>query len=323
MVEFYPPIEPHESGMLDVGDGNQVYWECSGNPDGAPVLVVHGGPGSGASPWLRRGLDPDRCRIIVFDQRGCGRSVPGAAEHTTDLGRNTTAHLLVDMERLREHLRVERWLLSGGSWGSTLSLAYAQRQPERVTGLVLVAVTTTRRAEIDWLYRGVGRFFPAQWEEFRAGVPAADRDGDLVPAYARLLSHADPEVRRRAAQAWCAWESAVLSLEPGNRPSPYDDLPEPRRLAFARICAHYMAHGAWFAGDELLRGAGRLAGIPGVLVHGRLDLSSPPDTAWRLARAWPDATLRLVADAGHKATDTLRAHLLRAHAELLGYPAPG
>lgn len=308
----YPPIEPYAHGMLDTGDGNLVYWEACGNPEGKPALVVHGGPGSGCTSGPRRSFDPERYRIILFDQRGCGRSTPHAADPTTDMTLNTTEHLIADMERLREHLDVERWLLFGGSWGSTLSLAYAQRYPERVSEIVLVAVTSTRRHEIDWLYRGVGRFFPEAWERFRDALPPEDRDGDLVAAYARLMEHPDPDVRSRAAVSWAAWEDAVLSAEPDGAPNPYGDRPPVALLAFVRICAHYFAHAAWLEEGQLIRDAGRLTGIPGVLIHGRLDMSGPLDTAWELARAWPGAELVVVDDAGHKGSATMRAALYEA-----------
>ena len=311
MVELYPPIEPYDQGMLDVGDGNRVYWEACGNPEGKPALTVHGGPGSGCSTGMRR-VDPDRYRAVLFDQRGCGRSTPHASDPATDMSANTTEHLLSDMELLREHLGIDRWLLSGGSWGSTLALAYAERHPHRVSEIVLSAVTTTRRSEIDWLYRGVARFFPEEWERFRAGVPEADRDGDLVAAYARLMEDPDPLVRAQAANAWGAWEDAVVSLEPNAKPNLYSDRPPAALLALVRICAHYFAHGAWLEEGALLRDAGRLAGIPGVLIHGRLDLSGPLDTAWELARAWPDAELVAVRDAGHQGSDTTRERLLSA-----------
>ena len=312
MVGSYPPIEPYEQGMLDVGDENLVYWEVCGNPGGKPALVVHGGPGSGCSTGMRRAFDPDRYRVVLFDQRGCGRSTPHASDPATDMSRNTTGHLLADMERLRGHLGIDRWLLSGGSWGSTLILAYAERYPQRVSEIVISGVTTTRRSEIDWLYRGVARFFPAEWERFRAGVPEADRDGDLVAAYARLMQHPDPLVRARAANDWSAWEDAVVSLEPNGKPNPYSDRPPAALLAFVRICTHYFAHGAWLEEGVLLRDAGRLAGIPGVLIHGRLDLSGPLDTAWELARAWPDAELIAVTDSGHTGSDTMRDRVLGA-----------
>ncbi|TDB78065.1 prolyl aminopeptidase [Micromonospora sp. KC723] len=309
MDEWYPPIEPYDHGMLDVGDGHRVYWEACGNPAGKPALVVHGGPGSGCGAGVRRLFDPARYRVILFDQRSCGRSTPHAADPATDLRHNTTHRLVADMEVLRAHLGVQRWLLHGGSWGSTLILAYAERHPERVSEIVIAAVTSTRRSEIDWLYRGVGRFFPQQWERFLAGA-GVDRHGDVVGAYARLLADPDPAVRDRAVRDWCAWEDAVVSAEGGG--TPYGDRPSPARTALARICAHYFSHGAWLAEGTLIRDAGRLAGIPGVLIHGRLDLGSPPTTAWELHRAWPGSELIMVEDAGHLGTRETRRHLRRA-----------
>jgi proline iminopeptidase len=310
VTEPYPPIEPYETGMLDVGDGNLVYWETCGNPDGKPAVVVHGGPGSGCSAGNRRGFDPARYRIVLFDQRGCGRSKPHASAPATDMSVNTTDHLVADMERLREHLCIERWLVYGGSWGSTLTLAYAERHPQHVSQIVLVAVGTTRRSEIDWLYHGVGRFFPEQWERFREGVPQAERDGNLVRAYARLVEDPDPDVRARATTDWLTWEDAVVSME-GNG-TPHADRQPAGQVAFVRICTRYFANGAWLEEGALLRDAKRLAGIPGVLIHGRLDLGGPAQTAWALARAWPDAKLVFVENAGHTGNDATRDHLLAA-----------
>jgi proline iminopeptidase len=312
MGEPYPPIEPYDQGMLDVGDGNIVYWETCGNPAGKPALVVHGGPGSGCGAWMRRYFDPDRYRVVLFDQRGCGRSTPHASDPAVDMRHNTTGHLIADMERLRRHLGIDRWLLYGGSWGSTLILAYAERHPGRVSEIVISSVTTTRRSEIDWLYRGVGRFFPEQWERFLAGAPGTPRDGDVVAAYARLMEHPDAAVRERAAADWCAWEDTVLSGETKGTSRPYGDRPSPARLALVRICSHYFSRGAWLQEGALLRDADRLAGIPGVLIHGRLDLGGPVDTAWELARAWPDAELVVVEDAGHLGGATTRDHVLAA-----------
>jgi proline iminopeptidase len=307
---LYPPIEPAEHGLLDVGDGNLVYWETCGNPAGKPAVVLHGGPGSGCTPGQRRAFDPRRYRVVLFDQRGCGRSRPHASDPATDLSHNTTEHLIADLERLREHLGIDRWLLSGASWGSTLLLAYAQRYPERVSEIVITAVTTTRRTEIDWLYRGLSRFFPEAWHRFRAGAP--DPDGDLLAGYARLLADPDPRVRARAAEDWHAWEDATISLEPNGKPNSYSDRPPAELLSRARICAHYFANGAWLPEGALLREAHRLAGIPGVLIHGRLDLGSPLDTAWELARGWPDAELAVVEDSGHTGSDTMTAHKVGA-----------
>jgi proline iminopeptidase len=307
MAKPFPPIEPYDHGMLDVGDGNVVYWETCGNPDGKPALVVHGGPGSGCGPGERRQFDPRLYRIVLFDQRGCGRSLPHASDPATDMSVNTTEHLLADMERLREHLGIERWLLFGGSWGSTLILAYAERHPERVSEIVIPNVTMCRRSEIDWLYRGVGRFFPEAWERFRGGVPEDERDGDLLAAYARLLASLDADVRDKAAADWLAWEDAVVSQEPEGAPGAYSGRPPDAQLAFVRICAHYYSHAAWLEEGALLRDADRLAGIPGVLIHGRLDLGAPLVTVWELARAWPDAELVVVADAGHTGSATMRS----------------
>ncbi|WP_420031408.1 prolyl aminopeptidase [Streptomyces sp. cg28] len=312
MDELFPPIEPYEQGMLDVGDGNLVYWEVCGNPDGKPAVVVHGGPGSGCGTGARRYFDPDRYRVVLFDQRGCGRSRPHASDPVTDMRHNTTHHLIGDMERLREHLGIDRWLLYGGSWGSTLILAYAETHPERVSEIVISAVTTTRRTEIDWLYRGAGRFFPEQWERFLAGTPGTPRDGDIVGAYTRLMEHPDAAVREKATADWCAWEDAVLSGETNNTSHPYGDRPPAAQLALVRICAHYFSHGAWLEEGQLLQDAHRLAGIPGVLVHGRLDMAAPLDTAWKLAHAWPDAELIVVGASGHLGGDTTRTHVLRA-----------
>jgi proline iminopeptidase len=302
MTVLYPEIEPYDHGLLDVGDGNLVYWEVCGNPHGKPAVVLHGGPGSGCSTGARRYFDPNAYRIVLFDQRGCGRSLPHASDLRTDLSVNTTAHLLADIEQLRQRLRIDQWLLFGGSWGSTLGLAYAERYPQRVTAMVLGGVATTRRAEIDWLYRGVAPLFPAQWARFRAGVPPAERDGDLVAAYYRLLQDPNPAIHMQAAQDWCEWESALVSVDP-------EATPEPRRLqptfqlAFARIVTHYFHHNGWLAEGMLLRHASVLAHIPGILVHGRLDLASPLVTAWELARAWPNSELVIVRGAGHASTD--------------------
>jgi proline iminopeptidase len=303
--ELYPATRPYERGLLEVGDGNQVYWETCGNPDGKPAVIVHGGPGAGCRPGQGRIFDPERYRLVLFDQRGCGRSRPHASDPATDMRHNTTAHLIADMELLREHLGIERWLLFGSSWGTTLSVAYAERYPERVSEIVLSSVCTDRRAEIDWLYRGgAGRFLPEQWERFVAGAAsapgAAGAPGaeDIVAAYARLAEDPDPAVRAKATDDWCAWEDAMMSPET-NGAAVFGGAEPERRVALVRICAHYAAHDAWLEDGVLLREAHRLAGIPGALTHGRLDLSCPPDTAWLLARAWPGAELTVIEDAGH------------------------
>ena len=303
---------PHAENMLDVGNGNRIHWAVYGDPSGKPAAVVHGGPGSGSSPGTVRLFDLSRYRVVLFDQRGCGGSTPHASDPATDMSHNTTTHLIGDMERLREHLGIDRWLLFGGSWGSTLILAYAEQYPGRVSEVVLSGVTTTRRAEIDWLYRGLARFFPEAWERFRAGVPAVERDGDLIAAYARLMNSHDPQVTARTAANWCAWEDAVLAGEPHGSATPHGDRPAAARIAFVRIAAHYFAHAAWLDEGAILLAAHRLAGIPGVLLHGRHDMSSPPDTAWRLAQAWRDARLTFVSDAGHKGSDAVRERIVAA-----------
>ena len=313
MRELYPPIEPYDQGLLDVGEGNLVYWETCGNPDGKPAVMVHGGPGQGCVPNMRRMFDPSRYRAVLFDQRGCGRSRPHASDPGTSLAGSTTGHLVADMERLREHLGIDRWLVTGGSWGTTLGLVYAERYPHRVSEIVLSAISTTRSSEIGWLYRGAGRFFPEEWERFSAvAAGAAGFDGDVVAAYARLMEDPDPAVRNRAAAGWYRWEEAVLSLEPtakllaGSAPDAADDYV----LAFVRICAHYYSHAGFLSDGAVIRGAGRLAGIPGVLIHGRLDLSCPAATAWELARAWPGAELLIDDHSGHRGSDVKRAWML-------------
>lgn len=311
MTTLYPLIEPYAHGMLDVGDGNRVYWEACGNPRGKPAVVLHGGPGSGCTPGMRRFFDPARYRVILFDQRNSGRSTPHASDPATSLAANTTPHLLTDIEQLRTTLGIDRWLVLGMSWGSTLALAYAQSHPARVSALVLAAITTTRPSEIDWLYHGAGRFFPEAWERFREGVPAAERGGDLVEAYARLLEHPDPAVREAAAASWCAWEDAVVATSPEAAPNPrYADARF--RMAFARIVTHYFRHRAWLDDGQLLREAGRLAGIPGVLIPGRLDISSPLETAWQLARSWPGSELVIVERSGHSSAEPAMAEAIVA-----------
>jgi proline iminopeptidase len=297
--------------MLDVGDGQHVYWEVSGNPDGKPAVLLHGGPGSGSYAGQRRWFDPAAYRIVQFDQRGCGRSTPSVGDPATDLSTNTTDYLIGDIERLRQHLEIDRWQLCGASWGVTLGLAYAERHPERVTELVLLAVTMTRAGDVHWLYQEAGRFFPEEWAQFRAGVPEAERDGDLVAAYNRLLNEQpDAGVRATAAKNWCDWEDAVVSLEEGWKPNPrYAD--PAFRMTFARLCAHYFSHAAWLESDELIRNADRLAGIPGVLVHGRFDIGGPPDVPWLLAQAWPDAALHLVRT-GHVGGDEMLRPVIAA-----------
>jgi proline iminopeptidase len=310
--EPYPRIEPYQTGMLDVGDGQSIYWEVAGDPDGKPAVALHGGPGSGSTPGTRRWFDPARYRLVQFDQRGCGKSTPYAGDLSTDLSTNTTHHLIADIEMLREHLGIERWLVWGASWGVTLALAYAERHPERVSEMVLLSITMTRRADVHWLAHEIGRYFPEEWARFLAGVPEDERDGDLVAAYDRLLNgDAEPTVRLQAARDWVAWEDAILSLEEGYV-TPHPRWADERfMVGFARLVTHYFSHAAWLQEDELLRNASRLAGIPGVLIHGRLDLAGPPDVAWELARAWPGAELHFV-PGGHTGDAEMDRLLLEA-----------
>jgi proline iminopeptidase len=297
-LNFYPPIEPYRQGRLDVGDGHLVYFEECGNPQGEPALIVHGGPGGGCNAAMRRYHDPAHYRIILFDQRGCGRSLPHAS-----LVANTTWHLVADMERLREHLGIERWQLVGGSWGSTLSLAYAETHPERVSSLILRGIFLLTRAEVQWFYQeGCSWIYPDAFEAFQRPIPEAER-GDMVGAYHRRLMGEDAEVRLAAAKAWSVWEGTTLSL-----------LQDPDRvrlfaadayaLAFARIECHYFVNEGFLDADGwLIAHADRLSGLPGTIIHGRYDVVTPLRNAWQLKTAWPQADLRIVPDAGHAMTE--------------------
>jgi proline iminopeptidase len=300
MSSLYPEIEPYDQGLLDVGGGNLVYWEVCGSPAGKPAVMFHGGPGSGCVPGWRRYFNPAAYRVVLFDQRGCGRSTPHASDPGVDLAANTTEHLIADIERIRKQLGIERWLVVGGSWGSTLGLAYAERLPKRVSEMVLFSIATTSHRDVRWVTRDMGRFFPEKWARFLNGLPAAERDGDLVGAYYRRLHDPDSAVREKAARDWCRWEDTHVAVRSDHRPDPrYDD---PRfRMAFARLVTHYWHHAAFLEDGVLLRDAGRLSGIPGVLVHGRMDLSSPLDVPWHLSKAWPGSQLIVIGDAGHGA----------------------
>lgn len=309
---MYPALEPHASGYLEVGNGHSLYWEACGNPGGKAALVLHGGPGSGCSATARRYFDPAIFRVILFDQRGCGRSTPHASAQDADLSANTTFHLLADIERLRQHLGVRDWLVLGGSWGSTLALAYAQQNPARVTAMVLYSIATTTRQEVDWITRGVGAFFPREWERFRDGVPEALRHGCLAEAYHRLLMDQDPAIREKAARDWCEWETAIVAVTPGHKPHPRYEDPS-FRLGFARLVTHYWRHAAWLEEDILLRRMPDLAGISAILIHGRLDFGSPLVTPWRLAQAWPGSELVVLGEAGHDGRDPgMAEHIVSA-----------
>jgi len=315
MDALYPAIEPHRHGFLDVDHGHRLYWEESGSLDGLPVVFLHGGPGSGCEPWHRRFFDPARYRIVLFDQRGSGRSTPHAG-----LEANTTADLIADIERLRDLLGIGRWVVFGGSWGSTLGLAYAEAHPDRVLGLVLRGIFLCRPRDIQWFYQsGADRLFPEAWSHFLEPIPESERD-DLVTAYHRRLTSPDREIRERAAQAWSIWEGSTSCLRPN--PAVVAHFADPSvAVSLARIECHYFRHDSFMEPDQLLRDAGRLAGIPGYIVHGRYDVVCPVEQAVALHRVWPQADLRIVPDAGHSAaepgitrelvaaTDTLAARL--------------
>ncbi len=298
MRTYYPEIEPYDSGMLDVGDGQHLYWEASGNPKGKPVVFLHGGPGGEVSPRHRRAFDPEKYRIILFDQRGAGKSRPHASDPGYNLAVNTTWHLVADIERLRDHIGVEQWQVFGGSWGSTLALAYAQAHPTRVTELVLRGIFTLRKSELDWFYEGpAGQIFPDVWEQFEAQIPVAER-GSFIQAYHRRLNDPDPAVHEPAAVAWSTWESSAITLLP--HPEIVETFTNPHfALAFARIENHYFVNKGWMEDGQLLANAHLLRDIPTVIVQGRYDICTPPVTAWDLHRALPEAEFILVPDAGH------------------------
>jgi len=293
---LYPEIEPFDSGFLKVSDLHTLYFEQSGNPDGKPVVFLHGGPGGGVNPKCRRFFDPARYRIVLFDQRGCGRSTPHA-----ELTDNTTWHLVADIERLREHLGIDRWQVFGGSWGSTLALAYAETHPDRVSELVLRGIFMLRRSELEWFYQqGADALYPDAWETYLAAIPEAER-GDLMSAYHRRLTGGNRAEQLAAARAWSVWEGATSFLwqDQGHIDASGED---EFALAFARIECHYFVHGGFFEhDDQLLRHVDRIRRIPAVIVQGRYDVVCPLRSAWDLHRAWPEADLRIVQDAGHSA----------------------
>jgi len=294
---MFSPIDPFASGYLPVSDGNTIYWEASGNPEGKPALHLHGGPGGGIKTGYRRRFDPKTFLIVSFEQRGCGRSRPLATDPAVDLSRNTTTALIADIEALRTHLNVEKWLVTGISWGSTLALAYAQSHPERVSHLILFAVTATTAAEVEWTTETMGRIFPQEWEQFEA---AAHRQPGqrLIDAYYARITHPDPTVRENAARAWCAWEDTHMSLDPKFVRNPDYENPQFRDV-FATLVIHYWKHAGFASGSGLLAGMSRIAHIPGVLIHGQLDVSLPMETAWNLHKAWPASRLVIIGDEGH------------------------
>ena len=303
----YPEIAPYRTGRLQVSGIHELYFEECGSPSAKPVVMLHGGPGGGISPIMRRYHDPRLYRIVLFDQRGCGRSIPHAS-----LEQNTTWDLVDDIERLREHLDIDRWQVFGGSWGSTLALAYAEVHPARVTELILRGIFTLRRAELEWFYQeGCSWLFPDAFADYVTVIPEAER-GDMIAAYYRRLTSEDPETQVEAARAWSAWEGRTLSLLPDfDRVRQFSE--DHYALAFARIESHYFINGGFFeTDDQLIRNADRLADIPGVIVHGRYDVATPVKNAFDLAHAWPRADLRVVPDAGHAMTEPGIVHELIA-----------
>jgi proline iminopeptidase len=304
---MYPPLEPYRTGRLPVSGGHELYFEESGNPAGRPVVFLHGGPGGGTEPKQRRFFHPEKYRTVLFDQRGCGQSTPHAS-----LEDNTTGHLVSDIEALREHLGIAKWQVFGGSWGSTLALAYAEKHPERVTELVLRGIFLLRRREIDWFYQsGTSVMYPDAWEAYRDHIPEAER-GDLLTAYYKRLTSDDPAVRLAAAKVWSGWEGATSKLIPDAAfQSHYEE--DATALAMARIEAHYFVHRGWLAtDDQLLRDAGRIRHIPGVIVQGRYDVVCGVESAWALHRAWPEADLIITPDSGHSAFEPPNSRALVA-----------
>ncbi len=293
---LYPDIEPFDSGFLQVSPLHRVYYEQCGNPRGKPVVFLHGGPGAGCSPKSRRFFDPAHYRIVLFDQRGCGRSTPHA-----ELTDNTTWHLVADIEAIRSHLGIDRWQVFGGSWGSTLALSYAQTHPDRVSELVLRGIFMLRRWELEWFYqKGCDALFPDAWETYLSAIPEAER-GDLMSAYHRRLTSPDGDVRLTAAKAWSVWEGSTSFLLQDHahiNGTAQDEF----ALAFSRIECHYFVNGGFFDhDDQLLRNVDRIRGIPAVIVQGRYDVVCPMRSAWDLHRAWPEADLRIAVDSGHSA----------------------
>lgn len=294
---MFPAIDVFASGHLATTDGNEIYWESSGNPLGLPALYLHGGPGGGIMGGYRRHFDPAVFLIVSFEQRGCGRSRPRASDPAANLQTNTTQHLIADIELLRQHLGVDRWLIYGASWGVTLALAYAQAHADRVAGLVLAAVTTTTAAEVKWLTQSMAAIFPREWERF-AEAARAEPGESIIDAYQRQISSADPAVRAAAAQAWCDWEDTHVSLAPNSTPSPRYQDPD-FRLLFATLVIHYWKHAAFLQDADIRSNMHKIAHLPGVLIHGRFDISSPLDTAWQLHKLWPGSEFVLVGEEGH------------------------
>lgn len=290
-------IDPFATGYLPVGDGNEIYWEISGNPKGKPALYLHGGPGGGISSGYRRRFDPKSFLIVSFEQRGCGRSRPRVTDVGIDLMTNTTQALISDIEKLRIHLNVDKWLLLGISWGTTLALAYAQAYPERVYAIVLAAVTTTTSVEVEWVTEGMGRIFPREWDQFTAAVHP-EHNERVIDAYYRKITSPDLKVREDASRSWCAWEDVHVSLDPLYKLNPrFQDLEF--SLPFSILTIHYWKHSAFLEHSGILENINRISHLPCVLIHGRLDISSPLETAWKLHNAWPGSEFKVIQGEGH------------------------
>ena len=297
MFTLFPDIVPFVKHSVDVGAPHILYVEESGNPAGIPVVVVHGGPGAGCEPFQRRFFDPERYRIILFDQRGCGRSTPHA-----ELINNTTQDLVADMEHIRQHLGIDRWILFGGSWGSTLALVYAQAHPDRVSGMILRGIFLCSPREIAWFYQdGANRFFPDYWQDFQQPIPACERN-DMLRAYYRRLTGADELARMSAAKAWSTWEGRTATLVPNKEVVKHFTNPF-TALSLARIECHYFVNNAFLAPDQILHNIAQIAHIPATIVHGRYDVICPLETAWALHKAWPQAKFNVIANAGHSASE--------------------
>ncbi|MBL8628391.1 MAG: prolyl aminopeptidase [Rhodospirillaceae bacterium] len=322
--QLYPPLEPYESGFLDVGGGHRLYWEQSGNPTGIPVIFLHGGPGAGVAPAYRRFFDPTHYRIVLFDQRGAGRSTPDA-----EIQDNTTALLIQDIETLRVKFKIERWMVFGGSWGSTLALAYGQAHPGRCIGFILRGIFLFGADEVDWFVHGMARVFPEAHRAYTHFIPADERD-DILAAYYKRLTNPDPDVHLPAATTWCTYENACSRLlpsaptapppEPLRKRTPAQELAQAGSLAMARIECHYMVNQGFMAPGQLLANIGALLSHPAIIVQGRYDMVCPIITADQLAQAWPGAQYRIIPDAGHSSMEPgIRAALVKAADEFRIY----
>ncbi len=311
-MSLYPEIEPFAKGMLEVEENERVYWEICGNPEGEPALAVHGGPGSGCTPWWRRLFDPEKYMIVLFDQRGCGRSEPGAGDFGTSLEGNNTDSLVEDMEKLRKFLKVDKWTIAGGSWGSTLSLVYAERHPESVSAMVLFGVTTSKSRELDWTFRGgISRFFPAEWNGLLSELPGERRSEDIPSVYSELLNSPDPEVRKKASTAWCRWESATPDWPRSNKMEERFEDPV-FRYSYARLVTHYVCNNFWLKENEVMLNANLLSGIRIVLINGRFDFQAPMENAWELNQALPNSDLVIIDNAGHSGGKRIANEIVNA-----------